>query len=52
MKRAITALLATAIFSLLAASAIADEIDLKTPEGVKQFWQNHQVEGGGANGGD
>ena len=52
MKRTISALIASAVFSLLAASAIAAEVDLKTSEGIKQFWQTQSVEGAGANGGN
>ena len=46
MKRVFLSVIATALFSLITASAFADDsTDLKTAKGVQKFWENQTHEG-------
>ena len=53
MRRLISALIATAFLSLTIGTALADDVNLKTNEGIKKFWDSkvHESGDGGGNGG-
>ena len=53
MKRSLIAALAACFLTVVMAPAFADDVDFKTPEGIKKFWkqQDDQRGGGEGNGG-
>ena len=51
MKRSLIAAIAACFLTVVMAPAFADDVDFKTPEGIKKFWQQQEDQRGGGEGG-